>query len=201
MARPPKSVTAPDGCLSIPDYARLAEVTRAAVVKAIKAGRLKDSVVDADGFTWVRPEVADREWAANTQQREQASKRSYRKTEVVTQATQRELSDKPKVGEADRQPAGEETDYFEARRRRELYTAELKRLELQEREGQLVKITDVADTVETEYARLRQRLLAIPGKAGQEVIGVEDAAEAARVIDAYIVEALTELSEGRSYAD
>jgi hypothetical protein len=41
---------------------------------------------------------------------------------------------------------------------------------------------------------MRQRLLAIPGKAAQEGFSAETVADLARVIDAYIVEALTELS-------
>jgi hypothetical protein len=182
-------------------------VTSAAVTKAIKAGRLVDSVVTDDhGFRWIKPDLADREWQANTEQKEGFAKRTYRKPEALKVAAREPVPietperDQPHDGPDDQSLPGEVT-LIEAKRRLEAHKAELKRLELEERRGELVKITDVADTVAAEYARLRQRLLAIPGKAGQEVIAAEDTADAARIIEAYIAEALTELSEGGTYGD
>jgi hypothetical protein len=171
---PKVNAGAPSGCQSLRQYAMHMGVGPSSVVKAIEAGRLRDGViVDARGRRWIHTVLADQEWAANTSQ-------GPRSAAYVP-------------------PAEDQPSLMESRRAREAHKAELLRLELEEKRGRLVPVEDVAETVAVEYARLRQRLLAIPGKAGQEVIGAETAADAARMIEAYIVEALTELSEGAAY--
>lgn len=210
MAKPPKSLKVPDGHVSIPDYARHAGVTRAAVVKAIEAGRLSKSVTEVGGFKFIAPSLADQEWAANTDQRSPGRQRekpqTYKAPAPKPTPSPRFDGDtgndtagndtEPQIGDFDT-----EVDFQEARRQHEVYKAGLKRLELLELQGKVVRIADVTDTVAAEYARIRQRLLAIPSKAGLEVIGATDASDAAKIIESYIVEALTELSQGIAYAD
>ncbi|AWN43156.1 hypothetical protein [Methylobacterium durans] len=82
----------------------------------------------------------------------------------------------------------------EAQRVKEIYLALLRRQEYEVEQGKLVQIEAVAAQVEREYAVVRERLLAIPGKLASKLVGL-DRAEIDAALLAEVSEALNELHD------
>ena len=82
----------------------------------------------------------------------------------------------------------------EAERVKENYAARLKQLEYDRQSGQVVDIDDVVIAVASEYAILRSRFLDIGSKVAPRVAVLKSAEEIKAIIDAQVVEALTELT-------
>lgn len=89
---------------------------------------------------------------------------------------------------------GDEVSFDEARRRRAVAEAVLAEMEVERAAGRLLKREDVDAAVIGAFARVRARLLAVPGKAAPLVAG-NDAAAASEIIRRAIHDALRELSE------
>ena len=164
-------------------YAKRRGVTHVAVKKAIDTGRLKECLVEVGGkWKIADPELADREWEANTRPR----------------------VDHAGSGAAPADGGGEATpegalDYAEVRRRREvelLRQAQVKSesdaLDLARRRGELVPLEDVRADVFEAYSIVRTRLLGVPARAKQRLphLGAGDVA----TLDELIREALEELA-------
>jgi phage terminase Nu1 subunit (DNA packaging protein) len=155
--------------LSLRAYAKHRGVSAEAVSKAITEGRLRESVTRVKGAPKIADaELADREWDANT---------------------------RPRV-----ENGPDHTEYYASRSRREAAQAELRELELARHKGELVPAKDfdahlerLQERMRVEYARCRDKLLAIPVRARQR-----DASLTVRhltLIDELVREALQDLSE------
>lgn len=78
--------------------------------------------------------------------------------------------------------------------RKEEAIANLKELELQKVEGQLVAAAEIVSEWENFVMRCRAKLLAMPSRLALELSGIEDAAEIERLLRLAVDEALEELS-------
>jgi hypothetical protein len=180
-------VQIPDsGLMSMRAYGKRRGVSHVAVQRAVKLGRLRASIVrDAEGrFLGIRdPELADREWAANTD---------------YTDAPQ--LSPAPPAPvhrvQVDAPPSDSEDDgsLLHATRREKMAKAKLAELKLAQESGELVPVRDVERKVRDEYAAVKVRLLGIPSRARQALPHLSLADIAA--IEALVREALEELAGG-----
>lgn len=158
--------------LSLRAYARRRGVSAEAVSKAITDGRLKESVTRVDGAPKIAdPELADREWEANTRPRIDQVATDGAAAELLASRTTREA----------------------AAARREVAQAELAELELQERRGQLVDAEEARAAVIAAFSLVKTRLLAVPSRVGQRLTHLAD--EVVPVVDELIREALQELAE------
>jgi hypothetical protein len=83
-----------------------------------------------------------------------------------------------------------------ARRRYSMAVAELKEIQLAEKRGELVSISDVTATLADELTAVRGRLLAMPGRLAGALAIMSDPAEIEAAIDKEVRGALTELSTG-----
>lgn len=82
----------------------------------------------------------------------------------------------------------------EAQRVKEIYLALLRRQEYEVAQGKLVEIEAVGTLVEREYSVVRERMLAVPGKMGAKLVGLERA-EITAALQAEVSEALNELHD------
>jgi hypothetical protein len=157
-------------------YAKLRRVSVEAVSKAIRDGRLRESVVIVAGKPKIRDaELADREWAANTQQR-------------VDQPTAAPPRDPPEY-------IAHRTNREGAAARRELAQAKLAELELAEREGKLIPIDVARRDVQEKFTLVRTKLLGVPTRLAQQMPELAGG-ELAVLIDQLLREALEELADG-----
>lgn len=130
--------------IGLREYARRRGVTLGAVQKAIKSGRIRS----IDGK--IDPEVADIQWARNTdaaQQRGAAAVASVASTAAIA----------PKAPRGDDDPtAGPQL--LESRARREQAMAELAELELAEKRGELVDVADIRKALVPKILGVRDAL-------------------------------------------
>jgi hypothetical protein len=135
--------------LSLRAYARRRGVSPEAVSKAVADGRLTESVTRAYGAPKIAdPELADREWEANTRPR----------TDGSTPST----------------PSSGASGYHESRAireaadaRRAIAQADLADLELLERRRQLVDAERARSDVIRAFSLVKTKLLAVPTRVGQ----------------------------------
>lgn len=73
--------------------------------------------------------------------------------------------------------------------------AGIRELDLAERQKVLVHVDDVADRIEEEYAIVKSRLRAIPGRMAHPLSIIESAAEVERLLKIEVSEALEEISK------
>ena len=144
---------------SIRAYARHRGVSHEAVRKALAAGRI---TAGPDG--WIDPEVADREWEANT------------------------------LPGAGQHKAPSPRPFALSRAAREHYRAELARIEYEERVGRLLDAEEVRAAAFACARRARDLLLAMPDRVAPVVAGLADVRECHRVLEAEVRRALAELS-------
>ncbi len=134
-------------------YAKHRQVTLQAVLAAIKSGRLVKSVTKKpSGRYLVDVELADKEWAANTDNLTGAAAHvSKRKPEPE------------KPVELVSVEAGEMT-YAEARAQHERFKSRLAQLELEQREGKLVEADAVQREAFKAARQVRDALLNLPDR-------------------------------------
>jgi phage terminase Nu1 subunit (DNA packaging protein) len=134
--------------VSLSAYAKRRGVSPNAVTKAIQSGRLRESVaMKGARQVIVDVELADREWAANTQ----SSVRTLRAIAGMS-------------------------DIGVSRARFEAARAELAELDLAERKGELVKASDVADKFIEVVGSAKTKLLGLAVRVKQRLphIAAED---------------------------
>jgi len=83
----------------------------------------------------------------------------------------------------------------EAKLTKEMADAALKELELAERQGKLIPISDVTDKVAAEYTAIRARLLSLPPKIAPLVLIETDINAIREILDSEIRSILEELSQ------
>jgi len=125
--------------ISLAELAMLKNVSRAAVTKKIKSGRLHGAVVNHNGRKMVNKEEAFRLW-------------DMADTRVVT-TVKKELKEK-----IDSLPADSIPDFAESKAKREFYLAELAKLDVEEKKKQLVSVDEIKKSSFAKADRLSHQL-------------------------------------------
>jgi hypothetical protein len=189
--------------ISLTAYAKRRGVSPVAVSKAVAAGRLSASVVrdDRGAPKIADPELADREWTANTRPRIDHPPAAPR-----APAADREPAPDFQAPPARPRPAPVSAptldvipDYNESRARREAAAArkevahaDIAEMERDERKGELVSVDAARADVIDRFAIVRTRLLGIPSRVAQRMPHV--ASEVVPVLDELLRDALEELA-------
>lgn len=142
-------------------YARQRGVSPEAVSKAIKAGRLAESVTyDAKGNPKIDPTVADQEWGAFTH--------------PTHGGVRSPKAEKPVEDEISAPKGNAAATFAQSRAVKEAYLARLAKLEFEEKSGLLVN----ADAVKNEAFKLarivRDGILNIPDRLSAELAAESD---------------------------
>lgn len=184
--------------ITLTAYAARRGVSPKAVSKAVAAGRLSASVTrDQHGAPKIEdPDLADREWAANTRARVEYA--SPQTAEPPGVGPDPEPDPPPRNGAPTVSP--ELAEYYAHRSareaaaaRREAVQAELAELLLAERRGQTIPIETARRDVMDRYSTVKTRLLGVPRRLAQQLPHL--AAEVVPVVDALLREALEELAD------
>ena len=192
--------------LSLRAYALRRGVSAEAVSKAVAAGRLDKSVArDKNGAPKIAdPDLADREWEANTRQR------IDRPADIASSGDRVSLTERNLVdlaarerhgnGNANNLPDGvpaynvSQAVRAAAAARREVVQADLAEFELAAKRGRLIDADQARADVIAAYSVVKTRLLAVPSRVAQRLPHVARAV--VPVVDELIREALEELSAG-----
>lgn len=188
VAAPPITLTA---------YAARRGVSPKAVSKAVAAGRLSASVTrDQHGSPKIAdPDLADREWEANTRARAEYVVPGEAPERAPRDAAPRPPAPQPAA------PSPELAAYYAHRSAREAEAARRERLQadlaeftLAERRGEMIPIAQALRDVRERNALVKTRLLGLPRRVAQQLPHL--AAEVVPVVDELVREALEELASG-----
>lgn len=170
------------------EYARRRGISHVAVHKAIKTGRI--STVDGK----IDPAQADREWLENTDQ----SKPRNRVTGKPKRARGKSTPSKPMDLGNDGEPGGGNgaaTGYAKARAARELYQAQLTKLELDRQRAILTRVDEVQVGAFNMARKARDQLIALPERLANILAATEDAAEVQLILDEEIEQICQEIAD------
>jgi hypothetical protein len=177
--------------VGVREYARHRNCSHAAVIKAIKQGRLAKAVTKGTRGPRIDVDAADLEWEANpaaTQQR-QTGPRPGAAGEQGTLFRDRNGRSEP--------PA-EGLTLARARAVRETYLSQLAKLEYEERKGELQPTRDVEARAFAAGRRVRDAVLSVAPAIANELLAVKDAREMERRLEEALMEALTSASREQS---
>lgn len=162
--------------MSMRAYARYRGVSVEAVSKAVKQKRISCRR-DEKGQALINPEVADREWAANSDQSK------------VRENLKREPEAPPPEDEEPQKPG-----YAQFRAIRESYAARLSRLEFEEKTGKLVDGEEIRKLWVTLASIVRTKVLGIPSKVRQQIPEFKPADY--EKLEAIVRETLEDIADG-----
>lgn len=153
------------------EYARQRGVSRAAILKAVKTGRLTLVKGKVDVAT------ADSQWTERTDQRQTRTKRT---------------EDRPVED-----PGPEQSDgsFFEAQRQREWERVKKDRLQRLALEGKLLDAERVRDAVSGMIITVRTKLLVIGDEMADKLASTSDPVRCRELVDGRISHALDELAD------
>jgi len=162
--------------ISLAELAMLKNVSRAAVTKKIKSGKLEGAVVNHNGRKMVNKEEAFRLW-------DMADAR------VVT-TVKNELKNK-----IDSLPADEIPDFAESKAKREFYLAELAKLDVEEKKKQLVSVDEIKKSSFATGRSIREALTNLADRLSHQLAGEDDATVIHNIISTEHREALENLAQ------
>ncbi len=167
------------------EYARRRDCSRQAVAQAIAAGRI--TTVVENGKKMIDPEVADIQWARNTDQK-QFERANAAKIAAATP---------PPPPSAGKTKAGEGGDnvYWDARARRETAEADKAEIELAKLRGDVADIEGMKRAAMVTGRLLRDSFLGLPAKLAPEYAGLTDAFEIERNMEAAIRRILDDIAD------
>jgi len=192
--------------ISIRAYADSRGISHTAVQKAIKSGRLVKCLgkSDSGAVKIADADLADKEWAANTDQSKPLNVISgeprRRRTENSAPFEPRQSENMPakmptkalraaapaaeaeSAGEASAPEPGGGPSYAKSRAIREAYQARLSKLEYEEKAGKMLPADAVRVTMFNTTRRCRDMLMAVPDRVTPLVVGLTDQHEIHRLL-------------------
>ena len=162
--------------ISLAELAMLKNVSRAAVTKKIKSGKLQGAVVNHNGRKLVNKEEAIRLW-------------DRADTRVVT-TVKKELKQK-----IDNLSANQIPDFAESKAKREFYLAELAKLEVEEKKKQLVSVDEIKKSSFAKARSIREALTNLADRLSHQLAGEDDATVIHNLLSTEHREALENLAQ------
>lgn len=181
--------------ITLTAYAARRGVSKMAVSRAVKGGRLRASVArDERGRPMISdPDLADREWEAST---DLSKAPGYVKERESARAAQTpDLAPAPPAPDPT-QSSGDagapaNLSLGEESAREKFWKANLAELDFRKRSGELVEAREMTDRIADVFTRVRARLLALPTRTRQQLPHLTVADVGA--VDVMVREALEEL--------
>jgi len=171
--------------ISLREYARQRGISHVAVQHAVSAGRI--STVDGK----IDPARADREWRENTDQSKPRNRITGRPKHARVPGEPPEPMD---FGGADG-GNGTATGYAKARAARELYQAQLAKLDLDRQRGTLVRADEVRLGAFNMARKARDQLIALPERVAATLAATQDPAEVQRILEEEIERICQEIAD------
>ncbi len=171
------------------EYARRRGISHVAVQRAVNAGRI--STVEGK----IDPDQADREWIQNTDHSKPRNRITGRPKHTRTPGEPSEPMDFGGPVEASG-GNGTASGYAKARAARELYAAQLSKLELDRQRGILVRADEVRIGAFNMARKARDQLIALPERLSTVLAAIQDPSEIQRVLEEEVERICQEIAEG-----
>ena len=151
--------------ISFAEMSKLMECSAPSVTKAIKSGRIAKAVVEKDGRKWLDRDLAVELWHRNTKQ----SPLGPQKTVGRAPRNKEQLREHLELLPDDAIP-----ELNVSRERREHYQAELAKLEVDLKRGELVSADSVKKTAFDLAKTVREALINIPDRVANQLAAESD---------------------------
>jgi len=143
--------------ITMAELATLKNVSRAAVTKKIKTGKLEGAIVNHNGRKLVNKEEAFRLWDLQAPPSKDTTVRKQLKKEIDAK-TEDEI------------PA-----YGESKAKREYFLAELAKLDVEEKKEQLVSVDEIKKSSFAKARAMREALTNLADRLSHQLAGEDDA--------------------------
>ena len=163
--------------ITMSELAKLKNVSRMAVSKKVKSGKLDSAIVNHNGRKLVNKEEAFRLWDLQAPPSKDTTVRKKLKQEI----------DSKKVEEI---PA-----YGESKAKREYFLAELAKLDVEEKKQQLVSVEDIKKSSFATGRSIREALTNLADRLSHQLAGEDDATVIHNIISTEHREALENLAK------
>ena len=163
--------------ITMAELAMLKNVSRAAVTKKIKSGKLQGAVVNHNGKRMVNKEEAFRLWDLQAPPSKDTTVRKKLKQEINSK----------KVEEI---PA-----YGESKAKREYFLAELAKLDVEEKKKQLVSVEEIKKSSFATGRSIREALTNLADRLSHQLAGEDDATVIHNILSTEHREALENLAQ------
>ena len=163
--------------ITMAELAKLKNVSRMAVSKKVKSGKLDSAIVNHNGRKLVNKEEAFRLWDLQAPPSKDTTVRKKLKQEI----------DSKKVEEI---PA-----YGESKAKREYFLAELAKLDVEEKKQQLVSVEDIKKSSFATGRSIREALTNLADRLSHQLAGEDDATVIHNIISTEHREALENLAK------
>ncbi len=163
--------------ITLAELAMLKNVSRAAVTKKIKSGKLQGAVVNHNGKRMVNKEEAFRLWDLQAPPSKDTTVRKKLKQEINSK----------KVEEI---PA-----YGESKAKREYFLAELAKLDVEEKKKQLVSVEEIKKSSFATGRSIREALTNLADRLSHQLAGEDDATVIHNILSTEHREALENLAQ------
>ncbi len=168
--------------LSLRKYAETLDISHTAVAKAIKAGHISKGYDPETKKILV--DVANKEWGNEIKEKKSQGK----------SISQDVPFDETNLTDQDYKPLEETLSFNEARRRKEIYNAEIARVEALRVQGLYVEKAAVYSALAAFGITIRNRFQAIPDRYIDNIIAAKTRFDAHNTLATAIYEALTEMT-------
>lgn len=170
------------------EYARRSGLAPSSVNEAVKRGRI--TLVEGK----VDPVLADREWVENT---DPSTPRNRISGNPKHTRPKGQVAQPMDLGGGDHSRNGSASGYAKARAAREIYSAQLAKLELDRRRGELLRADEVRIAAFNAARRARDQLLALPERVAAILAATEDPDEIRMILNEEIERVCRELSNNQ----
>ena len=163
--------------ITMAELAKLKNVSRMAVSKKVKSGKLDTAIVNHNGRKLVNKEEAFRLWDLQA---------PPSKDTIVRKKLKQEIDSKKE----EEIPA-----YGESKAKREYFLAELAKLDVQEKKQQLVSVEDIRKSSFVTGRSIREALTNLADRLSHQLAGEDDATVIHNIISTEHREALENLAQ------
>ena len=163
--------------ISMAELAKLKNVSRMAVSKKVKSGKLDSAVVNHNGRKLINKEEAFRLWDIQALPSKDTTVRKQLKQKINAKTD-------------DEIPA-----YGESKAKREYFLAELAKLDVEEKKEQLVSVDEIKKSSFAKARAMREALTNLADRLSHQLAGEDDATVIYKIINSEHREALENLSQ------
>ena len=163
--------------ITMSELAKLKNVSRMAVSKKVKSGKLNGAIVNHNGKKLVNKEEAFRLWELQAPPSRDKSVRTQLKQEINSL------------------PADSIPDFAESKAKREFYLAELAKLDVEEKKKQLVSVDEIKKSSFAKARSIREALTNLADRLSHQLAGEDDATVIHTLLSTEHREALENLAQ------
>ena len=178
--------------ITFTDLAKLKGVSKPAITKAVKSGRIAEAVVNHNGRKFINKDLALELWDRHT---DASATFSTNKAVITSNSKQPDIIPPEIVHEVENLHKGQWPDLNKSRAKREACLARLAEIEVAEKEERLVPVEKVEKDWFSVCRAIREAFMNMPDRLSNQLAGETDATAIDKMLREEITSNLQQLAE------